>query len=157
MTETRENPLPPRAPRWVKVALALSVALNLAVAGLAVGAMLKDGRRGGMPRDLSFGPFTEAFSPEDRKALREAFRDRMPAFRASREEVRAEFQTLIATLRADPVDPAALGAALAAIEARNADRLALGRSLVEARFLQMPPEDRLAYADRLEHSLGGPD
>ncbi|MCU0828700.1 MAG: periplasmic heavy metal sensor [Tabrizicola sp.] len=157
MTETREDPQRSGAPRWMKLALATSVALNLAVAGLAVGAILKDGRRGGMPRDLSFGPFTEAFSPEDRKALREAFRDRMPAFRASREEVRAEFQALVTALRTDPVDPAALGAALAAIEARNADRLALGRSLVEARLLQMSSEDRKAFADRLEHGLGKPD
>ena len=74
MTATDTATPPTRAPRWMKIVLALSLALNLAVAGLALGAFLKDGPRRGMPRDLSFGPFTEAFSADDRRALREAFR-----------------------------------------------------------------------------------
>ncbi len=152
MAET-ETPTPPA--RWIKIALALSVALNLAVAGLALGALLKDGPHRGMPRDLSLGPFTDAFSPEDRRALREAFRDRMPAFRETRAAARAEFQALAEALRADPVDPEALGAALRAIQARNADRLELGRELIEARLMAMTPEERRAYADRLERGLGG--
>jgi uncharacterized membrane protein len=155
MAETPDQTPQPASPRWIRIALAVSVALNLAVAGLALGAMLNDGPPRGMPRDLSFGPFTEAFSAEDRRALREAFRDRMPGFRASREAARAEFQALIEVLRTDPVDPAALNAALIAIETRNAERLELGRSLIEARLLQMSAADRRAYADRLERGLGG--
>jgi hypothetical protein len=55
----------PGTSRGVKIALALSVALNLAVAGLAVGAWLSDdGPRRGMPRDLGFGPFSEALDPK---------------------------------------------------------------------------------------------
>jgi uncharacterized membrane protein len=146
----------PRSGRGVKIVLAISVALNLAVAGLVLGAWASDhGPRKGMPRDLGFGPFSEALSPEDRRALRKAFMDQAPDFRTTREAARAEFVTLLATLRATPFDPAALTAALTAIETRNANRLDLGRTLIEARLVQMSEADRLAFADRLEQGLRG--
>jgi uncharacterized membrane protein len=140
--------------RGIKIALALSVALNLAIAGAIGGAWMQDGPARGAPRDLTFGPFSDAFSPEDRRALRKALMDRAPGFRASREAARAEFASLLNALRADPFDPVAVGSALAAIEARNAGRLELGRSLIEARITQMSESDRLAFADRLENGLG---
>lgn len=161
MTDPVVPPAPPSAPspppssgRGIKIALAVSVALNLAIAGAIAGAWMKDGPARGAPRDLTFGPFSEAFSPEDRRALRKSLMDRAPGFRASREAARAEFTSLLAALRADPFDPAAVQSALAAIEARNAGRLELGRSLIEARITQMSESDRLAFADRLEKGLG---
>ncbi|MCX7286659.1 MAG: periplasmic heavy metal sensor [Rhodobacterales bacterium] len=143
----------PSGPKWIRTALAVSVALNLAVAGLAVGAFLKGGPGRGMPHDLSFGPFSDALDGDDRRALRMALMDRMPSFRESRAEARAEFATLLDALRASPFDGAALQSALAAIETRNADRLELGRSLIEARILQMTEDERLAFAERLEKGL----
>jgi len=160
-----QTPTPPPVPavpatsRGVKIALALSVALNLAVAGLAVGAWLGDGRHHGMPRDMSFGPFSAALDDTDRRAIRKALMERLGEFREQRAAARAEFETLLATLRADPFDAAALKAALAALEARNAERLDLGRSLIETRLVEMTPEERAAFADRLEKHLrrGGKD
>jgi uncharacterized membrane protein len=149
------TPVPaPPAFRGLKIALALSVALNLAVAGLAAGAWLRDGPQKGMPRDLSFGPFSEALDDSDRRALRKALVARAGEFRTGREAAKAEFMTLVATLRATPFDPAAMKTALAAIEARNAERLALGRSLIEARLVAMTDAERLAFADRLERGIG---
>ena len=139
--------------RGIKIALAVSVALNLAVVGLAAGAWLKDGPTRGMPRDLSFGPFSEALSDEDRRALRKALFDRAPAFRETRAAARAEFAALVAALRADPFDASAVQTALAAIETRYTQRLALGRSLIEARILEMSAEERLAFAERLDKGL----
>ena len=151
-------PAPPASPqsptgRGIKIALAISVALNLAVAGVAAGAWMKEGREHSMPRDLSFGPFSAALDREDRRALRKALLERAPNFRALRAEAQAEFAALLAALRTDPFEPANVGSALAAIEARNAGRLKLGRSLIEARIAQMSPADRLAFADRLEKGL----
>lgn len=139
--------------RWLKPALIVSVALNLAVAGLVLGAWLSDGPRRGMPRDMSFGPFSEALSDQDRRELRKALMDRAGEFRSARDAARAEFETLLAALRADPFDPDAMKSALAAIETRNAERLQLGRSLIETRLIQMSAEDRQAFADRLERGL----
>lgn len=162
MTEPTPAPAAPQpAPsgRGLKIALAVSVALNLAVVGLAAGAMMNGSHGRDMPRDLSFGPFSEALSAEDRRALRKALFDRAPSFRESRTAARAEFATLLDTLRASPFDPVAMQTALAAIEARNAGRLELGRSLIEARVVEMSDDERLAFADRLEKGLrrGGRD
>jgi uncharacterized membrane protein len=129
------------------------VALNLAVAGLAVGAWFGDGPHRGMPRDMSFGPFSEALDDADRRELRRSLMDRAGEFKTQREAARAEFETLLAALRADPFEPAAMTNALAAIEARNAERLQLGRSLIEARLIEMSAAERRAFADRLEHGL----
>lgn len=149
----------PRPGRGLKIALVISVALNLAVAGLVLGAWLGDGHRKGMPRDLTFGPFSEALSDADRRELRKALMSRAGEFRTSREAARADFEGLLGALRADPFDPAAMTAALAAIETRNAERLELGRSLIETRLTEMSTEERRAFADRLEKGLrrGGRD
>lgn len=153
-------PTPPSATsRGVKIALALSVALNLAVAGLVVGARMGDGPHRGMPRDMSFGPFSEALDSDDRRAIRKALMERLGEFREQRAAARAEFETLLTALRADPFDPEALKSALDALEARNAERLDLGRSLIETRLIGMSPQERAAFADRLEKGLrrGGKD
>jgi uncharacterized membrane protein len=158
MTEPQDPSAPPpgAAPaRWLKPALIVSVALNLAVAGLVLGAWLGDRGHRGMPRELSFGPFSEAFSDQDRRALRKALMDRAGEFRSSREASRAEFEALLTTLRTEPFDPAAMQAALVAIETRNAERLQLGRSLIETRLVEMSAEERQAFADRLEQRLKG--
>ncbi len=139
---------------WVKVVLALSLALNLAILGMMGGAFLRDGpRERGMPRDLSFGPFNEALSREDRRALRSAFMERAGEFREGRAAAQEEFRALLSALRAEPFDEAVLKAALGAIEKRNADRLAIGRELIEGRIFALSPEDRLAFADRLDKAL----
>lgn len=149
----------PSTARGVKIALALSVALNLAVAGLVAGAWMGDGPHRGMPRDMSFGPFSAALDSDDRRAIRRALMERLGEFREQRAAAQAEFETLLTALRADPFDAGALKSALAALEARNAERLELGRSLIETRLIEMSPEERAAFADRLEKGLnrGGKD
>ena len=163
MTDPKTNAPLPDAPvsntpvaatsRGVKIALAVSLALNLAVAGLAAGAWLRDGPRGGMPRDMSFGPFSEALDDADRKSIRRALLSRIGEFREQRQAAKAEFEALLVALRAEPFDPAAMQSALSAIEARNSERLELGRRLIETRLTEMSPEARRAFADRLEAGL----
>jgi uncharacterized membrane protein len=148
-------PKPPGSggPGWIKIALAISVALNLAVAGLVAGAWLREGRDRSMPREMSFGPFTDALSDADRRELRRAFGDRMPGFRDARREFRDELSALLVTLRADPFDPAAAEAALTSISRQAMDRLDLGRDLIAARIIEMSDSERLAFAERLERGL----
>jgi uncharacterized membrane protein len=165
MTDAPKGPetaTPPQTPgagqasggaNWIKVALAISVALNLAVAGLAAGAWMREGRERGMPRDMSFGPFTEALDDSDRRELRRALGDRMPGFREARQEMRADLAALLATLRAVPFDPVAAEAAMSTISRRATERLDLGRDLIADRILAMSDAERLAFADRLERGL----
>jgi uncharacterized membrane protein len=154
MTEPRiPPPSPPPSTRGLKLALVVSIALNLAVAGVVGGAWLRGGHHKGMPRDISFGPFSEALSKEDRRALRAALGKRADMLHASRETARAEFEMLLAALRAEPFEPTTLNTAFTAIETRNAERMGLGRSLLEERIVEMSAEERLAFADRLEQGL----
>lgn len=143
------------ASRTLKIALAISLALNLGVVGMVGGAMLHDGpgHRGDMVRDLGFGPFTQALAPEDREALRGAFLARVPEFRAARREMRADFAAVLTALRADPFDAAVLGTALAGQSERMAKNLATGQALIADHIAAMTPAARKAFADRLEESL----
>ncbi len=147
--------------KGLRIALAVSVALNLAVAGLFAGSFLKDHEDGGPRgvREIGFGPFSEALSRDDRKALRRALLARMPEMRQARQEAAQNAQTLLGVLRADPFDPAQLAAVLEAQRVRMAGRFEVGQSLMRDLLVAMTPEARRAFADRLEKRLqkGGPD
>ncbi len=119
----------------MKIALALSVALNLLVAGVLAGAAL----RGGPPRELGFGPFAAALTEDDRAALKREFRARMPDLREMRRGQRAAMAGVLAALRADPFDPAALAAAMDGAAARMGDRLQIGQDLLIGHLSAMPP------------------
>ena len=91
--------------------------------------------------------------PKDPHALKEAIRAYLTSFKAEREAAKAEFDTLLDALRADPFDLAAVNTAMSSIVARNAGRLAKGQDLLSDRIAAMDPADRLAFADRLEDAL----
>jgi uncharacterized membrane protein len=144
------------APRWMKIALALSLAANLAVLGIVGGAALHGAGEGGRPmvRDIGFGAFSEALTPEDRRALRQAYmRDGGDRPREARQQMRAELGTLLATLRREPLDEAQLRAAFAEFQSRGQQRLELGQRLLADRIIAMSPPDRARFADRLEQML----
>lgn len=159
-------PVPPTtrhvSPRALRIALAISVALNLAVLGVVAGAALHEGGMGGrgeMVRDLGFGPFGEALAPNDRRALRDWLKERAPELRAANTQRRADMIAVQAALRAQPFVPDDLRAALSAMRGRMEGQLALGHEALTAVILAMPDDERLALADRLERGLrrGGPD
>ncbi|NBZ87690.1 periplasmic heavy metal sensor [Stagnihabitans tardus] len=157
MTETThpqapETPgVPPkpkaRARNWL---LYGSLALNLLVAGLAVGAWVKGppGMRDG--RDLGFGMFDEAFRPEDRMALRDAVRARAGDLRAARGQMAGDLAAVAAALRAEPFDATALKAALATQQEHLTARLRIGSEVIGDYLAGLSPKDRAAFAERLE-------
>ena len=159
LQDMAQPPAPPPAPsqkslRGLRIALGVSVALNLLVAGVVAGAILREGGpRDRMVRDLDLGPFTEALSQEDRAALRRDFVARMPELGEARRAMRAEFRDLLVLLRADPFDPEAMREVLAGQRARMQERIDLGQELLLQRLSAMTPEARQAFADRLEDRL----
>jgi uncharacterized membrane protein len=138
--------------RALRIALAVSLALNLAVAGVVGGTLLAGVGHPPRPvvRDLGFGPFGQALSADDRAALRAAFEAEAPDMRRMRREVRADLARLLAALRAEPFDAAALRAALEAQGAHARERLDLGQRLLADRLIAMSVAERQAYADRLQ-------
>ena len=158
MTDQTVPPPPQAAPpagRGLKIALAISVALNLAVLGLGFGSAFHHMGRGGgdMVRTIGFGPFSDALSPQDRDALRGRFLQEMPDMRAERRSMVADSTAVLAALRAEPFDPAALDAALSTMSDHMNQRARLGLDLIRDYLAALPPDQRLAFAARLEESL----
>ncbi|QXT40958.1 periplasmic heavy metal sensor [Gymnodinialimonas ceratoperidinii] len=108
----------PRSPRWLKILLALSLALNLAVAGMVAGAYLRAdpaGNRGGNGialRTLGLGPFAQALSSEDREELSQRVQAAGIEVREERRAVGHALRRIEQALRADPFDRAGAEAAL---------------------------------------------
>lgn len=160
MTSPSSSNRPAAAPkppfRWGRLVMFLSLAFNLAVLGVVGGAWLggpEHRRPDFVARDIGFGLFNDALTEDDRKALRRAFAEAKPDFRAERGEMRADLQTLLAVLRAEPLDADALRAMLQKGVDRNANRQALGQKVLVERLIDMPAAQRVALADRLEQSL----
>jgi len=151
--ETPKDSAPaPSAPggRWKTWALVVSLAVNLFVGAAILGAGLRHHRE---VRDVGFGPFTEALTREDRRALRDAFMAAAPDAGARRREAAENVAQLAAALRAEPWDAATVEALLVRQGSRAEERFALGRRLFLERLAQMTPEARAALADRIERML----
>ena len=144
---------PPASPRWMRILLVVSLALNLLIAGAVVGMVLRGGPSPVGVRDVGIGPFAAALSPEDRAALRRDFIARTTESGTSRRDRREAMRALLAALRAEPFDPGALRAVLSRVSDRMSGRLDLGLSLIEGRIATMADADRQAFADRLEREL----
>lgn len=159
MTTTGQAAAAPRSPRWMRILLVLSLALNLAGIGVVAGAVLGHSKKPPRPlmvNDLGFGPYTDALSAEDRDALRRAFVERAPDFRDLRKLMRADFERLLTILRAEPYDAAAAEAVILAQRDRAQRGFALGHELLMQRLAGMTPAERVAFADRLEQTLARP-
>lgn len=153
---TAAPPPPPTSAsgKGVRIALGISVALNLLIVGLVAGAVLREGDpRARVVRDLDFGPFTEALSPRDREALRRDFVERAPELRAVRREMREDLEGVLAVLRSEPFDAVALAGLMENQKGRMARRVDLGQELLLNRLAAMTAAERAEFADRLERRL----
>lgn len=152
---------PGRMRLWLRVLLGASLALNLLIVGVALGAALKlrdrrdDGRSQptALIRDLGLGPYLWALSGEDRDALRRAADGERQKLRGNRSEMRGAFVETLAALRAEPFDAVQFRAMIAR-QAEIADRgRRLGLDLLTTRVAEMAPAERAAFAARLERAL----
>ena len=154
---TDRSSIAPKPPfRWGRVVLFVSLALNLAVAGIIGGAVLGrfDHKRAEYAaRDISFGLFSDALSEEERKALRRAYGEAKKDIRADRSEMREDLQVVLTALRAQPFEVTTLRAALDRGTARAAERQVLGQTLLLAHLESLSAAERAALADRVEQSL----
>lgn len=140
------DPKPKR--RWVPVVLALSLALNLLVVGVAVGTVLR--LRGGdhAKSPPGFGPaLYRALPKDDRKAMR----GELTGLHKKGSKGRAQdFEALSQALRATPFDPVAVQVLLQQQAQATADLQQALQTQWLARVTAMSDEERQAYADRLQ-------
>jgi uncharacterized membrane protein len=136
--------------------LAVSVALNLAVAGLVGGIAFRGGpgMHGDMAvKDLGFGPFDGALSPEDRDSLRKTLRAHLGDLQSARKQMQVDGLAILSALRADPFDAAALSSAMDDQAQHLGQRLEFGNAIIRDHVLALSGAERLAFADRLEQRM----
>lgn len=143
---------PGAIPRWIRIALVVSLAMNLAVAGLAIGSAYKWHSDGGPPRsvDLSLGPLSRALAPEDRRAVIEELRRRGDGDRPDFREIRRQGEELMVLLRAEEFDAGAFADGLDRVRDMALAFQDAGQAALVARISEMSIEERRALADRFE-------
>lgn len=141
----------PRMGRGMRVLLVLSLAFNLLIIGLAVGAVLSGGPKG--HRDARMPAHVRALDLEDRRAIG---RDIRAAYRAGsfgKRAVRQQSEQLAELIATQPFDRAAVGALSDEIEATKRIRFEVAREIWLDRIEGMDPKARAAYAERLREGL----
>ncbi|MDE0521706.1 MAG: periplasmic heavy metal sensor [Boseongicola sp.] len=144
---------------WVKPLLFVSLALNLVVIGAFVGRALAPDRHrwddgvAGPVRAVIGAPFAHALGPGDRGALHDKLTGKRSHLQASRGRLRDLLDELLVALRAEPFLPDEVRRILQEQRGVAEERQLLGETLLLERLEAMSPDERSAYADRLERSL----
>lgn len=154
-TQTRE---PGERRRWPTVLLAVSLAANVLVLGMVAGAHFRDRadfRRFPPPSrtmvsDAGLRPFMDAMPRDVRNRMVAAMRRQADDFAPDRDALAAELRDMLAVLRADPYDSAALETLLTAQHDRVEARIRAGRELLAGQIEAMSAPERRAFADQLE-------
>ncbi len=147
----------PQAKRWPRVLLVLSLTLNLLILGVIAGAQVRDVRdlrRAPPPtretlRDTGMAPFFDAMPRDMRGRMGAQMRSRMGAHGPDRDMLAQEMRDMIAVLKTEPYDAAALTALLNAQQARAEARAAAGRKLLLNQIAGMSAAERERFADEL--------
>ncbi|MEL6607811.1 MAG: periplasmic heavy metal sensor [Pseudomonadota bacterium] len=144
-----------RPGRVLKAVLFVSLALNLLVAGLVGGAILRgdDARTDRRPPPASafgVGSIVQALPDTDRRALGREMMQELRRNGLSRRELDRQTARLVAALRADPFDAAAAEAALDAQVSEAWRRLGIAKTLFVTRITAMDADQRAALAQSIE-------
>ena len=141
-----------RCPRWVKVVLAVSLALNLAVIGLVAGTILRTAPLREARSNMGYAaPYVIALPRQERRSVLRAIRND-PSL-PGRDDRKAAFKEMVNVLRLEPFDRERVSNIL--------DRQSAGvgqiQSVAQFAWLDavaaMSVKDRLAYIDRIEEVL----
>ncbi len=138
--------------RLWRIVLVVSLALNLAVTGVVVGAVVSGRAGDGPPRsfDLGVGPIARALEPQERRAIRRSLRqDR--ALRGV--DFRGRVDAMVAALKTEPFDPDALRVLMDEQAASIIDVQAKAQSAMLNQIIAMTPQRRQAFADQVAEEL----
>ncbi len=157
MTETTQAK--PRTRRGIKIALGLSLAVNLLIFGAIGGAML-NGRPDGPVRDrvdlvrtLGLGPLGRALEREDRTQIVARVGQDRAAVRAERTALLNATMAFVTAVESRPFDREATAAALAMQRDHVHGLQERGHGALLDQLERMSPEDRAGFAERLRRSI----
>ncbi|UWR10229.1 periplasmic heavy metal sensor [Sulfitobacter mediterraneus] len=152
----------PKASRKMRWALGLSLAVNLLFVGAIGGAVYRNAGGPGLDRHRapelrSYGtPYVRALPRKDRRDLHADLKKDNGAARPSRAERRAQYDNMLAVLRADPFEVDAVRDILKVQGAAAYGMQTAAHSAWLDRISAMSEAERQSYADRLERELKKP-
>lgn len=143
--------VPQKTRRIWRVVLVISLALNIAVAGVLTGTALSGRGKDGPPARMTFafGPLGRILDGKDRRAISEQMRRNGPR-PLTRGQMNRRLATLADALRADPFDPAGFAVMLDGLRDRTMQVQENAQGAFVAHLAGLTPERRAALADRLE-------
>lgn len=139
--------------RWVLIG---SLGLNLLAAGVFGGALLREWGpkdHAPPPRNVALGFWSEGLQRADHAALRQRFRAEGVDFKSAWQGERADRKALIQILKTEPFNVAAFEAVADSLQGRAVGRIASTEAVVRGHIIDMTPEARRAFAERLEAGM----
>jgi len=138
-------------PRWIKIALIVSLAVNLGIAGVIGGAVLRahDAMRNNIEAPEGVAMLARAMPAQHQRALRHDMRMRRGELRPDREELRSLRNRFVVALRAEPFDIDAVNGVFADQREMLSNMTAAGHDSVIEQIRKMSPQDREKYIRRL--------
>ena len=147
-----DAPAQARSPGWMKLLLILSLTANLLVIGVVAGYELRDDRRRG-GTDRAVGWILEMV-PDERRDMAEAhFAEARAAIDAAEGDRGALMDAVLAAIRAEPYQPAAVQAAMAAYGDSRSERWEVLRERMATLLARLTPDERAAFADNFEERM----
>ncbi len=151
---TDERPKSSDCPRWIKIALAVSLAINLLIIGIAGGMAARFGGSDGPPRmSDSGGAYTRALTPKDRREIGKDLGQQFQEMRKGRAIVQEQYREMLAVLKAEPFDRGAAEDVLQRQSGIADQRRKVSERALLDRFEAMTPAERAAFVVRLEQGI----
>ncbi|GAA6164802.1 hypothetical protein NBRC116590_25060 [Pelagimonas sp. KU-00592-HH] len=144
----------PRMRRGMRIILIASLALNVIVVGLIIGAVVGHSRDDDRRRpNISLPPHVRALDWDHRREIGKAIRKAYRADGLGARTERSQLEKMAAAIEASPFDRASLEAVQVELESVMSRRVGRARDIWLDHVESMTDRERAAYADRLRHSL----
>lgn len=142
---------PNGGPRWVKIALGVSLSINLLIVGLAVGtfSQVRKGDVGVRSADGT-GAYTFALQPADRRKIGRGMYDHFQQSGDDRASIRKEYDRMVEILVAETFDRAAAEQIMARQSKIVDNRRMVAEGLLLDQLEAMSLEEREKFAERLK-------
>ncbi len=140
--------------KWTRYLLVASLGLNIIVAGLVGGAMLRGGPPDHIRRDrdvsvLGLRAYYRALDESSQTELRDAIKAKRTQIKVGRAAFRAHLEALANAISVEPFDPAAVTQVLQSQAGTVSENIRTGHQLLLDRVSAMSPEARQTMAERL--------
>lgn len=143
-----------KGPRWGKIALVVSLTVNVLIAGLAIGTFAQVKKSDGFVRTgEASGAYTFALSPKDRREIGKNMASYFKDKGRDRGALQKEYERMIDVVTSDPFDRAAAQDVLTNQAEFASDRRVAAEGLLLDQLENMTLKERQEFAQRLQEGV----